>query len=151
MAGEIALAVALGLGAAGRGSAAASSRPSNTPAACSAPSAVPIGMNVLTTARLPAQALATLRLIAARGPYPYAHGNTIFGNYGGALPHERYRYCREFTVQTRSSALAGAAAKDRATENATLSAARSTAAIGPRPTPKNLQTQRRKAAARGGW
>lgn len=100
LAGAIALTVALGLGAAGCGSAAASGRPSSTRVACSTSRAVPPGMKVLTTAQLPAQALATLRLIAAGGPYPYSHDNTIFGNYGGALPRERYGYYREFTVET---------------------------------------------------
>jgi ribonuclease T1 len=100
LAGAITLAVTLGLAAAGCGSAAASGSPSNTRAACSTSSAVPSGMKVLTTAQLPAQALATLRLIAAGGPYPYAQDNTIFGNYGGTLPRERYGYYREFTVQT---------------------------------------------------
>jgi ribonuclease T1 len=108
MAGAIALAVALGLGAAGCGSAAASSRTSNAHAACSTSGAVPAGMKVLTTAQLPAQALATLRLIAAGGPYPYAHDNTIFGNYGGTLPRERYGYYREFTVQTPGDESRGA-------------------------------------------
>ena len=57
-------------------------------------------MKVLTTDQLPAQALGTLRLIAVGGLYPYAQDNTIFGNYGGTLPRERYGYYREFTVQT---------------------------------------------------
>jgi ribonuclease T1 len=57
-------------------------------------------MPVLTPAQLPAEAVATLRLIAAGGPYPYAQDNTIFGNYGGVLRRERYGYYREFTVRT---------------------------------------------------
>jgi len=50
---------------------------------------------------------ATGRLIAARGPYPYAQGNTIFGNYGGTLPHEPRGYYREFTVQTPGASTRG--------------------------------------------
>jgi ribonuclease T1 len=106
--GAIALAVALGFGAAGCGSAAASGRPPSAGVACSTSGAVPSGMKVLTTAQLPAQALATLRLIAAGGPYPYAQDNTIFGNYGGTLPRERYGYYREFTVQTPGAESRGA-------------------------------------------
>jgi ribonuclease T1 len=65
---------------------------------CPAPSDGPAGMTVLMPPRLPVEAVATLRLIAAGDPYPYARDNTIFGNYGGVLPRERYGYCRESTV-----------------------------------------------------
>ena len=82
-------------------------------AACSAATDnPPTGMPVLTPDQLPPEAVATAifrrrpagpgagRLIAAGGPYPYAHDNTIFGNFGGTLPHGPRGYYREFTVQT---------------------------------------------------
>ena len=78
-------------------------------AACSAASAnPPAGMTVLTPDQLPPEAVATLRLIAAGGPYPYAQDNTIFGNYGGTLPGERRGYYREFTVRTPGASTRGA-------------------------------------------
>lgn len=77
-------------------------------AACSAASAdPPSGMAVLTPDQLPPDAVATLRLIAAGGPYPYAQDNTTFGNYGGALPSERRGYYREFTVRTPGAGTRG--------------------------------------------
>jgi ribonuclease T1 len=65
-------------------------------------------MPVLTPAQLPSQAVSTLRLIAAGGPYPYRADNTVYGNYSGALPRERYGYYHEFTVVTPDSATRGA-------------------------------------------
>lgn len=76
--------------------------------ACSTSNTGPAGMPVLTVARLPGQAVATLRLIAAGGPFPYAEDDTVYGNYSGALPHERRGYYREFTVVTPGSATRGA-------------------------------------------
>jgi ribonuclease T1 len=55
-------------------------------------------MRVLTLAELPAQAVSTLRLIAAGGPYPYTEDGTVFGNYQRLLPGERHGYYREYTV-----------------------------------------------------
>jgi ribonuclease T1 len=51
--------------------------------------------------------LATLRLIAADGPFPYAQDDTVFGNYTKTLPRERYGYYREFTVPTPGSGTRG--------------------------------------------
>jgi len=65
-------------------------------------------MAVLTVSQLPSQAVATLRLVAARGPYPYTEDDTVYGNYSGALPRERYGYYHEFTVVTPGSATRGA-------------------------------------------
>lgn len=65
-------------------------------------------MPVLTVTQLPSQAIATLRLIASGGPYPYTEDNTVYGNYSGALPRERYGYYHEFTVVTPGSATRGA-------------------------------------------
>jgi ribonuclease T1 len=76
--------------------------------ACSATSAPPPGVPVLTVAQLPAQAVTTLRLIAAGGPYPYSEDDTVYGNYSGALPRQHYGYYHEFTVVTPGSATRGA-------------------------------------------
>lgn len=80
----------------------ATSRPAaatgNGGAACSAAGRPPAGMRVLTLAQLPGQALSTLRLIAAGGPYPYAEDGTVFGNYQRLLPSETYGYYHEYTV-----------------------------------------------------
>jgi ribonuclease T1 len=103
------------LGTAGCGStAAASARTVSTVtggpdsgAACSATADPPGGMAVLTPDQLPPEAVTTLRLIAHGGPYPYAQDNTVFGNYGGTLPRERYGYYREFTVRTPGASSRG--------------------------------------------
>jgi ribonuclease T1 len=91
-------------------SACASTRPTvataDGGAACSTAARPPAGMRVLTLVQLPAQALATLRLIAAGGPYPYAEDGTVFGNYQRLLPSEKYGYYHEYTV-------AAAHARDR--------------------------------------
>jgi ribonuclease T1 len=76
--------------------------------ACSASRTGPSGIPVLTVTQLPAQAIATLRLIASGGPYPYTEDNTVYGNYSDALPRERYGYYHEFTVVTPGSATRGA-------------------------------------------
>ncbi|HEU5427135.1 MAG TPA: ribonuclease domain-containing protein [Actinocrinis sp.] len=65
-------------------------------------------MAVLTVSQLPSQAVATLRLVAAGGPYPYPEDDTVYGNYSGALPRERRGYYHEFTVVTPGSGTRGA-------------------------------------------
>ncbi len=82
--------------------------PASNGVACSTSNTRPAGMPVLTLAQLPPQAVATLRLIAAGGPYPYTADNTVYGNYSGALPRERYGYYHEFTVVTPGSTTRGA-------------------------------------------
>ena len=66
--------------------------------ACSSAIAPPAGMTVLTLAELPPDAIGTLKLIAADGPYPYAEDGTVFGNYQRLLPREPADYYHEFTV-----------------------------------------------------
>lgn len=75
--------------------------------ACSANAKPPSGMKVLIVARLPAQAVSTLKLIAVGGPYPYAEDGTVFGNYQSLLPREPYGYYREYTVTTPGSRTRG--------------------------------------------
>ncbi|GGF38086.1 hypothetical protein GCM10011519_09580 [Marmoricola endophyticus] len=57
---------------------------------------------------LPAEARATLGLIAAGGPFPYARDGVTFGNREGLLPRERSGYYREFTVRTPGESDRGA-------------------------------------------
>lgn len=49
---------------------------------------------------LPAEALETLRLIRAGGPYPYDRDGVVFGNFEGRLPKQRRGYYHEYTVPT---------------------------------------------------
>lgn len=49
---------------------------------------------------LPAEARATLALIRAGGPYPYARDGAPFGNREGHLPKRPRGYYREYTVPT---------------------------------------------------
>ncbi|KAF1030118.1 MAG: Guanyl-specific ribonuclease Sa [Burkholderia plantarii] len=55
---------------------------------------------VIPTARLPREAVATLDLIAAGGPYPYSKDGAVFGNYERILPAKRRGYYHEYTVPT---------------------------------------------------
>jgi ribonuclease T1 len=49
---------------------------------------------------LPPEARATLALIDAGGPFPYARDGAAFGNREGRLPKQRRGYYREYTVPT---------------------------------------------------
>ena len=50
--------------------------------------------------RLPAEALQTLRLIEAGGPFPYDRDGSVFQNREGRLPQRPRGYYREYTVAT---------------------------------------------------
>ena len=50
--------------------------------------------------QLPPEAVATLNLIAAGGPYPYAKDGVVFGNFERLLPPHRRGYYHEYTVPT---------------------------------------------------
>ena len=52
---------------------------------------------------LPAEARATLRLIAAGGPFSYDRDGTVFQNREGRLPSRPRGYYREYTVETPGS------------------------------------------------
>jgi ribonuclease T1 len=54
----------------------------------------------VTEARLPAGARATLKLIDAGGPFPYARDGAVFGNVEGLLPGRQRGYYHEYTVNT---------------------------------------------------
>ena len=57
---------------------------------------------------LPAEAHATLRLIAAGGPFPYDRDGSVFQNREGRLPSQPRGYYREYTVETPGSPDRGA-------------------------------------------
>lgn len=50
--------------------------------------------------QLPAEAVNTLGLIAAGGPYPFEKDGAVFGNFERVLPHHRRGYYHEYTVPT---------------------------------------------------
>jgi ribonuclease T1 len=56
--------------------------------------------NTVAIAQLPREAVGTLKLIAAGGPYPYGKDGITFGNYERALPYHRRGYYHEYTVPT---------------------------------------------------
>ena len=49
---------------------------------------------------LPIEARATLALITAGGPFPYAQDGRVFSNREKLLPMQRRGYYREYTVRT---------------------------------------------------
>ena len=51
-------------------------------------------------AQLPLEARATLELIKAGGPFPYAQDGRIFSNREKLLPLQKRGYYREYTVRT---------------------------------------------------
>ena len=57
---------------------------------------------------LPAEAIATLRLVERGGPYPYRQDSGVFGNRENRLPRQPRGYYREFTVETPGSRDRGA-------------------------------------------
>jgi ribonuclease T1 len=58
------------------------------------------GIGTVATAQLPPEAVNTLGLIAAGGPYPYEKDGVVFGNYERMLPPHRRGYYHEYTVPT---------------------------------------------------
>lgn len=57
---------------------------------------------------MPPEAMVTLDLIAADGPYPYRQDGSTFQNREGILPDRPPEFYREFTVETPGSADRGA-------------------------------------------
>ena len=49
---------------------------------------------------LPREAVGTLSLIAAGGPFPYEKDGVVFGNFERILPPQRRGYYHEYTVPT---------------------------------------------------
>jgi ribonuclease T1 len=54
----------------------------------------------VTVSQLPAEAVNTLGLIAAGGPYPFEKDGAVFGNFERVLPYHRRGYYHEYTVPT---------------------------------------------------
>lgn len=54
----------------------------------------------IVAAQLPGEAVNTLNLIAAGGPYPYEKDGIVFGNHERLLPPHRRGYYHEYTVPT---------------------------------------------------
>src|SRR5260370_32924011 len=54
----------------------------------------------IAAAQLPREAVNTLNLIAAGGPYPYEKDGIVFGNRERLLPPHRRGYYNEYTVLT---------------------------------------------------
>jgi ribonuclease T1 len=56
--------------------------------------------DTIARAQLPRDAVGTLNLIAAGGPYPYAKDGAVFGNFERLLPQHARGYYHEYTVPT---------------------------------------------------
>jgi ribonuclease T1 len=58
------------------------------------------GLATVHIAQLPRQAVATLRLVEAGGPFPYEKDGVVFGNRERVLPRHPRGYYHEYTVPT---------------------------------------------------
>jgi ribonuclease T1 len=58
------------------------------------------GPGSISVAQLPREAVNTLNLIAAGGPYPYEKDGVVFGNRERLLPQRQRGYYHEYTVPT---------------------------------------------------
>jgi ribonuclease T1 len=65
-----------------------------------APAEANAQLGTIALAQLPREAVNTLNLIAAGGPYPYQKDGVVFGNYERVLPAHRRGYYHEYTVPT---------------------------------------------------
>jgi len=63
----------------------------------------PAPFGEIAVAALPAEARATLVLVKAGGPFPYAKDGAVFGNRERLLPSRKRGYYREYTVKTRGA------------------------------------------------
>jgi ribonuclease T1 len=61
---------------------------------------VPGSTDTVAVAQLPPEAVKTLNLIAAGGPYPYEKDGVVFGNRERLLPSRQRGYYHEYTVPT---------------------------------------------------
>ena len=60
-------------------------------------------MRTVPVTALPPEAVTTLELIAAGGPFPYSKDASTFSNREGRLPKQPSGFYREFTVETPGS------------------------------------------------
>lgn len=56
-------------------------------------------LGAIEVVKLPREAQATLQLIRAGGPFPYAKDGTVFRNFERRLPEQARDYYREYTVK----------------------------------------------------
>ncbi len=76
------------------------------PGACGGYS--PHGTGTISLDSLPQEAVQTLQLIKAGGPFPFDQDGTTFHNFEGLLPDKPDGYYREYTVITPGSSNRGA-------------------------------------------
>ena len=62
----------------------------------------------ISVTELPREAVNTLSLIAAGGPFPFEKDGVVFGNFEQILPPHRRGYYHEYTVPTPSAHNRGA-------------------------------------------
>lgn len=77
--------------------------PSTVPKASTTAVTAPKGMASISASALPREAQATLRLIEAGGPFPYAQDGGVFQNRERLLPRKAAGYYTEYTVDTPGS------------------------------------------------
>ena len=68
----------------------------------------PAPIGDIALAALPREAHATVALIKAGGPFPYARDGSVFGNREKLLPPRNRGYYREYTVKTPGAGDRGA-------------------------------------------
>jgi ribonuclease T1 len=65
-------------------------------------------ISTISVDSLPQEALETLRLIKAGGPFPFRQDGTVFHNFEGLLPDKPDGYYQEYTVITPGASDRGA-------------------------------------------
>ena len=73
-----------------------------------APDSPTTALRTVRVSELPSQAVDTLRLIAAGGPFPYSKDGATFSNREGILPRKPKGFYEEYTVKTPGSQDRGA-------------------------------------------
>jgi ribonuclease T1 len=66
------------------------------------------GLPIIEVVDMPPEALATIALIRAGGPFPYSQDGAVFGNREGLLPAHEKGWYHEYTVETPGSPDRGA-------------------------------------------
>ena len=69
---------------------------------------VPVALQTVVRAELPAQAQTMMTLIEQGGPFKYDKDGTVFGNREKILPARQRGYYREYTVKTPGERSRGA-------------------------------------------
>jgi len=95
-------------GCAGSGTATSTSTSTTRSVSALAPATATTDLPTVPVGDLPPQAVDTLRLIAAGGPFPYSKDGATFQNREGLLPEQSSGFYREYTVVTPGSTDRGA-------------------------------------------